>query len=72
MIKCQAIENFTLNDYNKLCNVKKVIKKNDNEFSVGDTFECDEQMAKYLNGNNPKGSNVIKIIEITIDNKRVK
>jgi hypothetical protein len=64
MIKCEVIENFTLEDYNKLKNVKKVSNKKDNEFSVGDTFECDEEMAKYLLGDNVLKKTVVKVIEV--------
>ena len=64
MIKCEVIENFTLENYNKLKNVKKVSSKKDNEFSVGDTFECDEEMAKYLLGDNVLKKTVVKVIEV--------
>lgn len=64
MIKCEVIENFTLENYNKLNNVKKAISRKDNEFSVGDTFECDEEMAKYLLGDNVLKKVVVKVIEV--------
>lgn len=64
MIKVEVIEKFTLEDYNKLKNVKKVISRKENEFGVRDTFECDEKMADYLTGNNALNKVVIKVIEI--------
>lgn len=64
MIKVEVIENFTLEDYNKLKNVKKVISRKENEFGVRDTFECDEKMADYLTGNNALNKVVVKVIEI--------
>jgi len=64
MIKCEVIERFDLKDYNKLKNVKKVISRKENEFGAKDTFECDEEMAKYLLGDNVLKKAVVKIIEV--------
>lgn len=76
MIKCKVIENFTLEKFNQLENVKKVEIRKDNEFGVGDTFECTEKMADYLTGNNALNKTVVKVIEvkpeITINEEKVK
>ena len=64
MIKVEVIENFTLEDYNKLKNVKKVISRKENEFGARDTFECDEKMVDYLTGNNALNKVVVKVIEV--------
>ena len=64
MIKCEVIENFTLEKFNELKNVKKVLKRKDNEFGVRDTFECKQEMADYLTGNNPLNKTVVKVIEV--------
>ena len=64
MIKCEVIENFTLEKFNELKNVQKVIKRKDNEFGVRDTFECKQEMADYLTGNNPLNKTVVKVIEV--------
>ena len=64
MIKCKVIENFTLEKFNQLENVKKVETRKDNEFGVGDTFECTEKMADYLTGNNALNKTVVKVIEV--------
>lgn len=64
MIKCEVVENFTLEKFSKLKNVKKVMKRKDNEFGVGDTFECDEKMADYLTGNNILSKTVVKVTEV--------
>ena len=64
MIKVEVIEKFTLADYMKLKNVKKVTTRNENEFGVGDTFECGEEMVDYLTGNNAFKKKVVNIIEI--------
>lgn len=67
MIKCEVIENFTLEKFNQLKNVKKVVNRKDNEFGVKDTFECDKEMAQYLTGNNPLKKAVVKVIEVKPD-----
>lgn len=64
MIKVEVIENFTLKDYNKLKNVKKVISRKENEFGVRDTFECDEKMVDYLTGKNALNKVVVRVVEV--------
>ena len=64
MIKCEVIENFTLEKFNELKNVKKVEKRKENEFGARDTFECTEKMADYLTGNNDLNKTVVKVIEV--------
>lgn len=64
MIKVEVIEKFTLEDYKKLKNVKKVTNRKENEFDVKDTFECDEKMVDYLTGNNALNKVVVKVIEV--------
>lgn len=64
MIKCEVIENFTLEKFNQLKNVKKVEIRKDNEFGARDTFECDEKMVDYLTGNNALNKTVVKVTEV--------
>lgn len=64
MIKVEVIGKFTLEDYKKLKNVKKVTNRKENEFDVKDTFECDEKMVDYLTGNNALNKVVVKVIEV--------
>lgn len=64
MIKCEVIENFTLEKFSQLKNVKKVVERKNNEFGVKDTFECDKEMADYLLGNNILKKKVVKVIEV--------
>ncbi len=65
MIRVEVIEQFTLKDYE---NIKDSIKRKSIDVKgtlfVGDTFECDEDMVKYLTGNNEQGKTVIKVIEV--------
>ena len=71
MIKCEVIENFTLEAFKQLTNVKKVEKRKENEFCIGDIFECTEKMADYLTGNNALNKKVVRIIEIEQPKKEV-
>lgn len=64
MIKCEVIENFTLEKFNQLKNVKKVEIRKENEFGARDTFECDEKMVDYLTGNNALNKAVVKVTEV--------
>lgn len=65
MVKVEVIEGFTLGDYQKIKDsiVRKGYDKN-GELFVGDTFICDEEMAKYLTGGNRLNKVVVKVIEV--------
>lgn len=67
MIKVEVIEKFTLENYGKLKNVEKVTPRKENEFGVGDTFECNEEMVDYLTGNNAFKKEVVKVIEVKVE-----
>jgi hypothetical protein len=65
MIKVEAIQNFELKDFEKLNNIQRATNGNRQGWLYcGDKFECDEEMVKYLTGNNDKGVTVIKVIEV--------
>ena len=64
MIKVEVIEKFSLKEFNKIQNVKRTSVDEKGKLFVGDTFECDEEMAKYLLGDNPLKRAVVKIIEV--------
>ena len=64
MIKCEVIKEFTLKRFNELKNIKRKNFDIKGKLYVGDTFECDEDMVKYLTGNNDKGEVVVKVIEV--------
>lgn len=64
MIKCEVIKKFTLKEFGKLKDVKKVGNRNKDEFDVKDTFKCEKEMADYLMGENPFNETVIKILEV--------
>lgn len=64
MIKCEVIEKFTLKDFDKLQNIERKTINTQGTLYVGDTFECDEEMAKYLSGGNVLKKVVVKVIEV--------
>lgn len=69
MIKVEAIKEFTLNDFNKLKNIERKSKKENGRLFVGDTFECTQEMADYLMGNNRLNETVVKIVEVEPEKK---
>lgn len=64
MIKCEVIENFSLKEFDKLKIIERKGKDTKGQLNKGDIFECDEEMAKYLTGENPLNKVVIKVIEV--------
>lgn len=64
MIKCEVIERFTLGRFGELKNIVRATNNNNiGELYVGDTFECEEDLAEYLMGNNDKKKIVVKVVE---------
>lgn len=63
-IRLEVIKQFTLKDIDKVDIIKKT-HKDDNLFIEKDIIKCDEEMAKYLSGDNYKKENCVKILEIT-------
>lgn len=74
MIKVEVIKEFTLKRYEELKNIirKNPTKNGEGYLYDGDTFECSEEMGKYLTGNNKKGETVIKILEVIPEKPIVK
>lgn len=64
MIRVEVIEQFILKDFYKLNNIKRKSIDVKGTLFIGDTFECDEDMVKYLTGNNEQGKTVVKVIEV--------
>ena len=64
MIKVEVIEKFSLKDFKKVKNVKRKSVDVQGTFFIGDTFECDEEMAKYLTGENALKKVVVKVLEV--------
>lgn len=64
MIKCEVIKEFTLKRFNELKSIKRKNFDTKDKLYIGDTFKCNEDMVKYLTGNNDKGEVVVKVIEV--------
>ena len=69
MIKCEAIKDFTLGKFNE---IKNLVRFNPNFNEKGrlylkDKFECDEDLVRYLTGENDKKIIVARVIEIIHD-----
>jgi len=73
MIKVEVIKKF---HYEKYEDIKDTIKRKSidtyGELYEGDTFECSEDVADYLTGNNDKNVIVVKVIEIIPERKKSK
>lgn len=67
MIKLEAKENFTLRNWGALKNIKRATSYDkDGMLIKGDTFETDEETARYLTNETPNPVNraVANIVEI--------
>lgn len=71
MVRLRVQDKFTLKDYAKVYAIKKQSKQED-EFIEGDIIECDNNMAKYLDGDNPLNKSFVKIIEVIPDEVETK
>ena len=64
MIKCEVIREFTLEEFDKLKNIKRKNLDTKGRLYVEDTFECDKAMTDYLMGGNKDKEVVVKVIEV--------
>ena len=64
MIKCAVIQEFTLERFDELKNIQRKSINTKGKLYVGDIFECDKEMAKYLMGDNKDKQVVVKVIEV--------
>ena len=69
VIRCEAIDNFTLERYDELRNIINKSQSKKGHIQKGDIFECDLELAEYLLGKNDKGKTVIRIIEYKPESK---
>ena len=72
MIKVEVIKQFTLGRFNEVTNLVRKSADKEGMLYVGDTFECSKEMAEYLTGKNDRGNVVVKIIEVTPEEKKLK
>ena len=66
MVKLETTYEFTLKRFNELKNIvrKDANKHEEGWLYLGDTFECSEELADYLMGNNKDNKVVAKVIEV--------
>lgn len=64
MVKCVVLEEFTLGRFDELKNIKRAKIDTYGRLYVNDEFECSEEIAKYLTGENVLKKTVVKIIEV--------
>lgn len=66
MVKLEALDDFTLKEFDKLINViRKDPSKNESGWVyLGDVFECNEKMQKYLSGDNNYKRAFARVIEV--------
>lgn len=64
MIKCEVTVEFTLERFDELKNIVRKGKEEKGKLFVGDTFECNKDIAEYLTGKNDKKLSVVKVLEI--------
>ena len=64
MVKVKVIEEFHLGKFYELKNIVRIGNNEDGRLYVGDIFECTEDMAKYLLGENALKRAFVEVIEI--------
>ncbi len=66
MIKCEVIKEFTLGKFDELKNIERARIDVKGKLFVGDKFECDKEMCKYLLNETPNPANevFVKVIEV--------
>ena len=64
LIKVEVIEEFTLERFNEITNIQRRNKDQYGRLYVGDTFECEKELAEYLTGGNALKKVVVKVIEV--------
>jgi len=67
MIKAEVIVDFTLGRFKELKNIQRKNPSNNQEGYLyeGDTFECEEELGKYLTGENAIKKTVIRVLSVT-------
>ena len=72
MIKCEVIKEFTLEKFDELKNIQRKGIDTKGKLYVGDTFECNKEMADYLMGDNKNKQVVVKVIEVEPEKEDIK
>ena len=71
MVKVKVIEGFTLKRFNELINIKRKNVNDDEKgkLYIGDEFECELEMFKYLTGENKEKRAFVEKIGVTSNNR---
>ena len=69
MVKLEALEEFTLGRFGELSNIKRVKQDEKGRLFEGDTFDCAEDLADYLTGDNHLNRAVAKVIGVIPEKK---
>jgi hypothetical protein len=69
MVKLEALEEFTLGRFEELTNIVRVKQEVKGRLFVGDVFECTEDLANYLTGDNHLKRAVAKVIGVIPEEK---
>ena len=64
MIRVEVIEDFTLQRYDELKNIQRRNLDTKGKLYKGDTFECSEELTKYLSGDNKLKKAFVRVIEV--------
>ena len=72
MVKVQAIIDFNYKEYNKINNLQPVNKTQEGKLFAGDIFEVNEDIAKYLTGENKNKITAVKVLEVVPEIKELK
>lgn len=69
MVRLEVIEEFTLGRYSELENIERNGKNEIGRLYVGDKFDCNEELADYITGNNSFKKPFAKVIGIMNEEK---
>ena len=72
MIKCKALEPFTLKRFGELKNIKRIGVNTPGQINAGDEFECEKDLADYLTGGNAYQKAFVEIIEVIPEKEEIK
>ena len=64
MIKCEALESFTLGRFNEVKNIVRKGIDTPGQLNEGDVFECPKDLADYLLGGNRFNKAFVRVIEV--------
>lgn len=65
MIKMIVLQNFTLGRFDEIKNLVRAKASKKGVLYVGDTFECEKELADYLLEPDANGKVLVKVIEVT-------